>query len=109
MPGLKETRAQQYWVLSRQWRGDPRFGAITIGELITKVTNLAGDMNSLGWQRCENLAASLLSAVINNRRCRKRKPTNNIIVMTRAPRKIATQATPPKTIETVSTLSTKVG
>lgn len=76
---LREERAQQYWVLSRQWRGDSSLGAITVGDLLSRLADLAGSLNSLGWQRAENHTAALLSQVINNKRSRKRKPTNNIV------------------------------
>lgn len=76
---IREEMARRYWVLSRQWRGDPRFGAINVGEMLTGVADLAGSLNNIGWQRAETHAANLLSQVINNKRSRKRKDTKNVI------------------------------
>lgn len=76
-----EEKAQDYWVMSRQWRGDHRFGGVTVGDLLTNVAGLAGELNYMGWRKCEDRAAELLQQVINNKRCRKRKPKNNIIAL----------------------------
>lgn len=74
-----EEKAQDYWVMSRQWRGDRRFGGVTVGDLLKNLADLAGDLNQLGWNICEHRTAELLNQVINNKRCRKSKARNNII------------------------------
>jgi len=80
---IREEMAQRYWVLSRQWRGDSRFGSINVGEMLTGVADLAGSLNNIGWQRAEARAASLLDQVINNKRSRKSKDTHNVVAFTR--------------------------
>ena len=79
MSGIKEVQVQAFWVLSRQWRGDQRFGAINTGEMLKSLADLGGSTNNTGWQRLENQVAALLSQVINNKRNRKRKPINNVV------------------------------
>lgn len=76
---MMEEKAQDYWVMSRQWRGDARFGGVTVGELLKNLADLAGDLNRLGWGICEGRTSDLLQQVISNKRCRKSKPRNNII------------------------------
>lgn len=77
--GIMIEKAQAYWRASRQWRGDQQYGAITIGELLDTVADLAGDLNHLGWRRAEERAASLLQQVTSNKRNRKRKLPNNVV------------------------------
>lgn len=76
---LLEERTRQYWTLSRQWRGDHTLGAITVGELLGSLADLAGSCLNLGFSRIESHSATLLDQVVNNKRNRKKKPVNNIV------------------------------
>ena len=78
---ILEEKARTYWKLSRQWRGDRRYGVITIDQLLRQLADLAGTLNNLRWQRAEHLSAELLDQVINNKRCRKKKPTKNVVLL----------------------------
>lgn len=79
MSTIREEKIRSFWVLSLQWRGDPRFGSINIGELLTQLADLGGRVNSLGWVRLEDQVATLLNQVINNKRNRKKKSPNNVV------------------------------
>lgn len=74
-----ETKIRQYWIASRQWRGDTRFGMITTGDLLKTLADLAGGLMNIGWRPAEYKAAELLQQVINNKRCRKTKGPNNVV------------------------------
>lgn len=71
-----EEKAQDYWKLSRQWRGDTRFGATCIGNILKEIADLAGSLNQLGWRNAEHRTAELLHKVINGKKRIKQKPNN---------------------------------
>lgn len=78
-----QEKVRQYWVLSSIWnrRATPTLMSPmqvmnTIGGLIDELSGLA-DKN-LG-QRLDSYVCALLDNVIQNRRCRKSKPINNVI------------------------------
>ena len=79
--GLREqTRA--YWIMSRAWRGDPEFAPrFNVGQLITSLGTLQmvclhkSSVNP----RLLMLVHHLLQSVVMGKRCRKRKPVNNLV------------------------------
>lgn len=76
---VREIYTQLYWVTSRQWRGDARFGDATMGSLIANLVNIAGAASRAHASGLEGAAARLLEQVINNKRCRKKKSPNNVV------------------------------
>lgn len=66
----------EYWTLSRKWNRQDR-EPITFGDLIGALGKL-GD-RSFHNQRLQDLVFDLLDRVERNWRCRKRKPTNNVV------------------------------
>lgn len=87
-----EEIAQEYWELSKAWNGDIVYAKnMTMGELITKVTNLAGKAMTINW-RLEDFAAKLLQRVINQKRCRKTRGPNNVVTLYKPPMRVGPDA-----------------
>ncbi len=92
----KADAALKYWKLSKAWRGnagtdiDEEDKGLTIEGIIQRTTNLGGKANHLGYHKLEAVVATLINAIVMNKRCRKTKPVNNLVQL---PLKPATKST----------------
>lgn len=78
---VKEERLQQYWNLSRAYRGQGD-RPMTMEGLIKGATTLAGQCNTT-WLRLENHSADLLNSAIQGKRPRAKKVAPQNVVQLR--------------------------